>query len=437
VDRQNVVKNWKLGKAVADDLKNGVWMLTRDCLKTNGNELDVRRGTFVRDAVPSCFVPSTSRFVVAYNGMQGLVPRDGLKKINLHHATPPLPDPKSPGCQQESESEGQGNQNKEILLQLNFFRAVEPTDKIGGVAKMKSSVGGFDFNCGDFLLDTTYRHNGNPVVTDISGNTGEAHFRRLQSLETPWGLPVQTEIFNEEMVREGENMVPLSPAAKSLNRWPLPLVRLNRAYSAEEAQGESEFFLGEIVRIAGQIENGGYIILDFESNFGTVCEQDLEFLGSKGVVGQSTFPFGVHLTERLLGPELGAASAGEAEVVGEWVATLEAQAAHDPDAVGDPEAINEAEIIEGPEAIGEPEAVEEPEVRSLSKSSDGSDHSWEPEPSEITESPVSQETLESSSEPEPQEEVKSVKNNEANGTKRSGNDDTPTVPPAKKYKTNE
>jgi hypothetical protein len=405
-------------------------MVTGDCLKTNAHELDVRAGTFVRDALPNCFVPSTSRFVAVYSGMQGLVPRDRLKKIELHHAAPLLPDPKSPGQQPESESEGGGKQNKEILLQLKFFRAVEPTDKIGGGSKMKFSVGRFDFNCGDFLFDTTHRHNGKPIVTDISGKTGVAHFRRLQSLETPWDLPIQTEVFqvNEEMFREGENMVPGTSAAKSLNGWPLPLVRLNRAYSAEEARGGTEFFLGEIVRMVGQIEKEVYIILDFESNLGTVRQQDLELLGSEGAVGQVTFPFGIHLTEPLLAPELGAASAGEAEVVEEGVAALE------------------TEIIEEPEAVEEPEEVEEPELRSPSKSSEGSDHSWEPEPSEMTASPVSQETSEPSSEPEPsenpgspepQEAVENVKNSKENGTKRPRNDDTPTVPPAKKCKTKE
>jgi hypothetical protein len=315
---------------VEDYMEKGVWMVTEDCEETNKRELAVRAGAFVRDAVSDIPVPHNSKFVVAYDGTQGLVPRTRLRKMELHPEAYP---PRSPGLQspvsspepdvqpeEELQPEPETNSKPELRqdegatqdMVLKFFRAVRITNKIGRATVVDFRIGRFVFISGDFLLDGSIGQHGMPTVTDINGKTGQAHSRRLQSLERPWGLPLRIEVLpvNEDGVLEVETTERGKPRTTFIEGHPLPLARLTKCYSAKDANSETEFIDGEIVRVVGWPGPGAvFDIVDFESKVGTVSGKHLEPFGAKPALGNRPFPFGIHTAARLVLP----AAEGEGE----------------------------------------------------------------------------------------------------------------------------
>ena len=294
-------------------------MVTKDCDQNNEDKLEAVKGTFVRDAVPNCIVPPGWRFVVAYNSMQGLVPMDSLELVELNHVVSSLMDEQADADQEaelglESEAGQYPGQVTEAndeektddiatghnLLQLKFFRAISTIDKMGQTANENLTIAGFDFKPGDILLDSAGRRTGTATMITANGKIGEAHPRRLQHLEFAWGFPslVHGVRINERNNDEIKGNDPGS-ATSSLYQHSLPLYRLTRSYSAAEAQSETGFFKGEIVRGLGLAGTGGndLNILDVELKTGRVDFGSLETFGCSGLVGQHDYPFGIQLLE--------------------------------------------------------------------------------------------------------------------------------------------
>jgi hypothetical protein len=304
---------WQIGDALKADLEEGVWMVTEDRQKMNKDELEVMKGTFVRDGVPDCIVLPGWRFVVAYNDTYGLVPMSSLERVKLNPAVSWLVDEqpqgqavadKDPEPEAEANEEQSENENDRPLepntLELKFFRAIGATDKMGQPTDKSLAIGGFDIKTGDILLDSTKRREGIPTVIAANGNVGETHLRRLQRLESAWGLPnpVQAMLVHEHNIDQIKINQSGPGAASSLYKHSLPLWRLTKSYSAANAQSETQFLRGEIVRMLECAKEGADCrILDFESKGGTVKLGDLQSIGTRGFVEQHDYPFGVLLRE--------------------------------------------------------------------------------------------------------------------------------------------
>lgn len=312
-----------------DDMETGVWMVLEDCEKNNAHELAVRAGAFVRNASTDIHVPDDSQFVVAYDGTQGLVPKDMLRKMKLHDGAPPRQAPEAPpqidnsqpdepsedelqrepkdsklelGTEKYPTQNGSNSPPAYNLQELKFFRAVRFTDKIGGMVREDSTVDNFSFKAGDFLLDSSIRQDSTPTVINAEGATGQAHPRRLQSLEQPWHLPSQIEVLQvKQRVPKAEIAKHGSAPACLMEGYPLPLARLTKGYSAEEANSKTEFLAKEIVRaVDWPGDTAAFEVRDFEGNMGVVSGQHLEPFGDKSPVGDRLFPFGIHTAKRRL-----------------------------------------------------------------------------------------------------------------------------------------
>lgn len=300
-------------------------MVTQDRNKTNKNELAVIKGTFVRNTVPDCIVPQGWRFVAAYNDMQGLVPRNILSSDIISPAasslfnknygsntptsvgnssTPELVQ-NSSGQQQEAKPRSEASQGNGRVehdqLELRFFRAISPTDKMGQVTNESFAIDKFDFKTGHILFDSTERRDGIPTVSTANGNFGEAHSRRLQHIEFAWGMPspVRGILADNRNMKgiKGNGSSPIPTASQYQHS--LPLYRLTKSYSATEAQSNTAFFKDEIVRGLRREENEGskFYVLDFESKLGIVDFGALETFGHSGYTGQHDYPFGIQLLE--------------------------------------------------------------------------------------------------------------------------------------------
>lgn len=150
---------------------------------------------------------------------------------------------------------------------------------------------------GSFLLDTTERLNRNPLVTDITGTSGEARFRNLHLLEKPWGIDREQLVipkFSEESTyaqlkatakargqkQSGSYVVLLKRLEdwKEARRTELPLAYLTRAYTAAEAG--IEFFEDEVVCVIGfELDEDRKVpVLDFEENRGLVLANETDII---------------------------------------------------------------------------------------------------------------------------------------------------------------
>ena len=439
-----MVRDWGIGGILQLDLNQGVWMVTKDCDRTNENELEAVKGTFVRDAVPNCVVPPGWRFVMAYNSMQGLVAMDSLELVELNPAVSSLVDEQSDPDQEaelglEPEAGKYPGQVAEVgyeekkdatalghnLLQLRFLRAISPIDKMEQAANENLAIAGFDFKPGDFLLDNTERGTGRATVITAKGKIGDAHPRRLQYLDFAWGLPslvhgVQIGKRNDHEMKCND---PGSVATSSLYQHSLPLYRLTRSYSAAEAQSETGFFKGEIVRGLGLAGKGGNIfnILDVEVNVGRVDFGSLETFGCSNLAGQHDYPFGVQLLEDI--------PTDVSEVVEQAVSSTATGVAGLPD----PE---KSLPVQGVELVGSAG------INELDGSGEGGELARSEHPAGYEENDMSEAYIEiGSSSPDSSgsfdEDLSQSKKEKAkpNSTKHSQDDDPEESPEAKKQKT--
>ena len=224
--RRQRVQNWGLGQEMLDDLKAGVWMLTQDCAGDNEDELAAWQGEFVRESAPrdvvgaNLEIPDAHRFVVTcfgrdagneatlddddFNNHFGIIEEESLQEIELSDDAPTAPKEgdgvavSGGGHGNDKGKDEAGKGNREGKRTFRIFRTIEPTNKMGNPLDQKDLenrfIGGFEFDGGEFLLDSTQRVNGHAVVTDIEGAEGEVQFRCLQYLENPWGLPDDMEV---------------------------------------------------------------------------------------------------------------------------------------------------------------------------------------------------------------------------------------------------
>jgi hypothetical protein len=285
-------------------------MVTQDRTETEEHELAVIKGTYVRNTVPNCIVRRGWRFVAACNNMQGLVPENILSSKILTSDGSSLFNKRlgsnSPasvaGQKQQAKTHNETTQNNNPTghdqLELRFFRAISPTDKMGQETSECLAIGEFNFKTGDILLDSTERYKVVPTVITANGKVGEAHFRRLQYLESAWGLPspIRGIMVNDRYMQEIKGK---ESGRVAQYQHSLPLYRLTESYSVTEAEVETAFFKDEIVRGLGPKANDDskYFVLDFESNLGIVDSDALETFGRSGDAGQHDYPFGIQLFE--------------------------------------------------------------------------------------------------------------------------------------------
>jgi hypothetical protein len=298
------VQTWRLGTATRNDIAQGVWMVTQDCTGTGENELTVGAGAFVREATPDgdLQISPTSRFVRAHSGETGLVPTSCLNQIALHENAPPVdqenpgPAPEYPPEEIVSEEEGLIDRISAANFKayptpcrrFNIFRGIQSTDKLGRDTNQVFHSSGINILPGHFyFMGNSPPPNDIPVVTDINGITGEANYRSLQHLVSPWGLESEKIIprMNERTVNFKKTLVPL------------PLRRLTKGYRAQKREGIPEFLAGEIVRIGEAITNARCTIYDYEGNPGKGYYKDLEVIGQS--LGTGHYPFGVVLDGKL------------------------------------------------------------------------------------------------------------------------------------------
>lgn len=78
------VIDWRMGDILIEYLKDRVLIVTKDCDKIYGDELAIKKGTFVKESVEARIVPPQWKFVVAYNETKGVIPNHKLKPTKLN-----------------------------------------------------------------------------------------------------------------------------------------------------------------------------------------------------------------------------------------------------------------------------------------------------------------------------------------------------------------
>jgi hypothetical protein len=178
-----IATDWQLEDAARDQVDTGVWVVHRAFPANGVNELPLYQGVFVRQAVPpvGLNIPVGHMYMSTTDDANvGLVPLDNLTKIAFSSVS---------GAKGVVKIE---EDPKKINFQV--FRAIESTDKIGApypppVNAAKRFIDGFDYANGDFLFDEGAKGEENTSVKKITGESGRAKLRNLQSLRTPWGSP--------------------------------------------------------------------------------------------------------------------------------------------------------------------------------------------------------------------------------------------------------
>jgi hypothetical protein len=325
-------------------------MVTEDYIGGGENVLSASKGHYVRPAKApaSVDIPEGFKYLMASNGKEKrLIPEDLLLKIeldpmastnvtkhteNLEDGELHVNDNPRPFAKQLKKQRLGGGEKVNLrggetpgipvpLLPLKVYRAVEGSDKIGNSVK-DSFIGkcdkSFHVENGHFLLVDPNLSESSTQLKTIVGEIGEVKSRRLQLLESPWGFPnalpllpndnEKFEALNAEEMREAarvrgvEHSGSRADIFKGLKDWsatafvPIPLMHLNMAYSAEEAQSETNFEKGEIVRYfhgSEDEETQTVEIQDYESLRGRVRLQDLETIGEE--ISGRDHPFGVRL----------------------------------------------------------------------------------------------------------------------------------------------
>ena len=225
----------------------------------------------------------------------GLVPRANLIKIELHAKAPTAPLEKSGDAISTSGISTLNPAFEEHWIPLNVFRAVEPTNKIGGHRGTEPNldfIGGFGFEPGDFLVESGEKNVDSPerTLTSIGGASGKAVPRRLQLIASPWWFPVSVPVIPSFNLAAEPHLAytatklglqSTSTNAEVLGRLQqyvedngvdLPLFTLSRGLSKDEASSQVPFYEGEVVRVMEwKLEDDLKILfVDFEGNQGRI-----------------------------------------------------------------------------------------------------------------------------------------------------------------------
>lgn len=270
-EHKRKVQSWGLGALIRDDLKRGVWKVTKDVHKTHGNELEVLRGHFVRESNEKHSVPAGFRFMVACNGLDGgLVPENSLVKINLHDSAPsigradrllnrskseekkaqkpsttrpPISAPRSPRMSTKQSSvqlprakksinaTSQDNlartmfekekandrlqESREIFFKV--FRGIRATGKTGGYITEDLTIDGYEVTVGGFYLEISPTPETVPSVIDLNGVSGRSRSRVLQRLDEPWGLPEKVTVIGPMPAFDNASLEDIQNSARRRN----------------------------------------------------------------------------------------------------------------------------------------------------------------------------------------------------------------------------
>ncbi len=221
--------------------------------------------------------------------IEGVIRKNTIIKIHLHTIAPKPPfereDAAPPPTEEELEADraaigavkdaakskviAKGSEN----LQVNFFRIIEATDKVGQPLQeddlVCSIIDGFNFANGEFFLDGgQISEEGFVSVRNINGVSGLIHLRNLQTLDHPWGFPTKmrkvipqpSAATTNTKLRETATAFRLAVTSKTakaslleeIEEWrkentvELPLYRLRREVPTEESIGV-RFLEGEII----------------------------------------------------------------------------------------------------------------------------------------------------------------------------------------------
>ncbi|PMD37690.1 hypothetical protein L207DRAFT_586027 [Hyaloscypha variabilis F] len=314
---RSVVRNWNLGGLMRRDIAAGVWRVTQD-QQRNGVVI-ISAGAFVHAATPpgGVKVPEGSRWVAtADERMAAQIPEDQLVQIALHPNAlnaivggAALIDGNDAGAANNGNNINEDQKNefdtslKDILDRINklaFFRAIIPTNRIGGDLSYKEIPPfnrDFDFNIvnGQFFLDLGLRHGPWVRVRHMDSmqlvREGWAHARCLQALENAWNLPstvpfnviwnpVGVGFWDDAMMADEQRKRGLKPSGDEkkdldiLRAWDaartasLPMGSIN---AVDRAEGDgvwsdgTDVLVGEVVLQAETIKEGDKIkIVSFD-----------------------------------------------------------------------------------------------------------------------------------------------------------------------------
>ncbi|RDW66784.1 hypothetical protein BP5796_09533 [Coleophoma crateriformis] len=304
-------------QAAVNDANAGVWIVTDEFVNNGPNQIRVSRGAFVRDAnVPDGLkVPDGWRFVdpSGRNTKPGLVPGNVLRKVQVAAngsvayrngryiggrvigGPPQLPQPEE--------------------LPFNILRTIGPTDKVGNPGPPLPNYPNVPCR---FMHDNVLnRDDGFRNVHDITGTQRFYHPRQLQKLLLPpWGiqtLPYGSEndwndqrydtwTDNELQLLAGRYGIKESKNLRrrilryeeenniNIDLSVLPMRKLSRSYTANEAGGEAPFCKDEIVLVVTALPADPVVVRDYEGKYGRLASGDLE------VVDEQPWGLSAHTT---------------------------------------------------------------------------------------------------------------------------------------------
>lgn len=183
----------------------------------------------------------------------------------------------------------------ELMLDYRIFRVIPPTDKAGKPIE-ESFIDEFEYSTGEFFFDHGTGSVRQRFVTTMEGEEGQVFSRRLQQVDSPWGIDDQLPILPAFTLSTDDTMPTLRrearkrdvkstgsikiPIFNEIKRFEdertvyLPLKRVKR--DVEKTNVSVGFLKGEIVHANGVIPRTGKTnVTDYEGSNGAIKIGDL------------------------------------------------------------------------------------------------------------------------------------------------------------------